>query len=71
MQEKEDEYVYESLDSTSTLKNYIDCFAESNDIRFDGKSKRDRVKMALSSYAAFGEEVDPTLYEIAIDEPYL
>lgn len=58
--------IVEKLDASSPVEDWIDDFVNSTNPKFDGKSKKERINMALGAYYAAqkGESFDP----LTIDE---
>ena len=62
--------IEEKLDPSMGSAKYIDDFVNSKDPRFEGKSKKERIKMALGAYyAAKNEAVEMEEFD-QIDEKY-
>jgi hypothetical protein len=51
--------VQEVLGSSSSQKDYIDDFIDSDAPQFKGKSKKDRIGMAIAAFRSKNEEEDP------------
>ena len=49
---KESEELEEKLDPSMGVKKYIDDFIKSDNPKFEGKSKKERIQMALGAYYA-------------------
>ena len=62
--------IEEKLDPSMGSAKYIDDFVNSKDPRFEGKSKKERIKMALGAYYAAKNEAVETKEVDQIDEKY-
>ena len=66
-EEMDESYIEEKLDPSMGVKKYIDDFIKSDNPKFEGKSKKERIQMALGAYYAAkkaNEEVEE------LDESY-
>jgi hypothetical protein len=67
---RKEETIEEKLDASMGAGKYVTDFVKSKDPRFEGKTKKERIKMALGAYYGAKNEAVETEEVDAIDEGY-